>query len=270
MKAPILSTAFTLCLLCALAFVQSAGAQINYTGAGHWIGGSDSSGDGGAGSTFDSSISASGVNGSIDVSQQSACLEGSISGSFFTHIYAIGPGSERADNYLEVQFTVPQTTPYHFKGQGTSTIISSVGDNGGGSIYWLIDGGAVDFAYPGCTCAYDHLGVLSGGVTHTLSMHLDRYHTPTSTGPGLFINTTNMFTFTLALLPKLTVSPSGSDVTVQWPAYVTNFVLESTTKLLPPTVWVPVTNAPVTVNGFFRVTVDRNQAAVRFFRLREQ
>ena len=271
MKSSISSRALALCIICAPALVQMGRAQtIIYTGIGRYIGGSDSAGASGSDSTFDSFVTASGVNGSIDVSQQSACLEGSISGTFFSHIYAIGPGAERADNYLEVQFTVPQTTPYHFRGQGTATIISNVGDNGGGSIFWLIDGGAVDFASPGCTCAYDHLGVLTAGVTHTLSMHLDRYHTPTSTGPGLFINTTNIFTFTLALLPKLSVSSSGSDVAVQWPAYATNFVLESTTNLLPPTVWSPVTNTPSTLNGFFRVTVDRNQAAVRFFRQREQ
>ncbi len=190
-------------------------------------------------------------------------------GTFLTHIYAVGPGQERADNYLEVQFTVPQNTPYHFRGQGRDVLLSSVGGSGGGSLYWFLDYGAVDFANPACTCAYDHRGVLSAGVTHTLSMHLDRYLVPNSTGPGLFISTTNTFTFTLTLVPALSASLLGSDIAIQWPAYATNFVLESTTNLSPPVLWAPVTNAPVTINGFFRITGDRTEAA-RFFRLREQ
>jgi hypothetical protein len=255
-------------LVAAPAVLQPASAQINYNGIGRYIGGSDSSGAIGSDFTFNSSISASGVNGSIDVSQNSSCLQGSISGTFLSHIYALGPAAERADNYLEVQFTVPQTIPYHFRAQGKDVLISSVGGGGGGSLYWLIDYGALDSANPVCTCAYDHLGVLTAGVTHTLSMHLDRYITPNSSGPGLFINTTNTFTFTLNLIPSLSVSDAGSDIAVQWPAYGTNFVLESTTSFAPP-VWAPVTNAPATINGFLRVTVDKS-AASRFFRLREQ
>jgi len=101
-------------------------------------------------------------------------------------------------------------------------------------------------------------------------MHLDRYLVPNSTGPGLFINTTNTFTFTLSLVPALSVSSSGTEVAVQWPAYGTNFVLESTTSLSQPTVWTTVTNAATTSGAFLRVTVDRSEATVRFFRLREE
>jgi hypothetical protein len=268
-RRPITARALVVCLIYAPAFLRLASAQISYNGIGRYIGGSDSAGDSGPYPTFDSSISASGVNGSINVSQTSTCLQGSISGTFFTHIYAIGPNAERADNYMEVQFTVPKSTPYHFRAQGIDAVVSSVGGSGGGSIYWLIDYGALDAANPGCTCAYDRLGVLPAGATHTLSMHLDRFVVPTSTGPGLFISTTNTFTFTLTLVPALSVSASGSDVAVQWPEYATNFVLESTTRLNPPMVWAAVTNAPATINGFFRVTVDGSEAA-RFFRLREQ
>jgi formylglycine-generating enzyme required for sulfatase activity len=65
---------------------------------------------------------------------------------------------------------------------------------------------------------------------------------------------------------QMGIKPTGKNVLLSWPASLPNYVLQSTTNLVPAT-WLTVTNVvPVLVNNSFTVTVT-NTARARFFRL---
>ena len=66
--------------------------------------------------------------------------------------------------------------------------------------------------------------------------------------------------------PRLTIILSGPNVVLLWPADATGFTLQSTTDLVPPTVWSPVLIPPVLVNGQNAVT-NPISATQQFFRL---
>lgn len=69
-------------------------------------------------------------------------------------------------------------------------------------------------------------------------------------------------------VPVLSVVRFEEGVTLRWPVFATNFVLEAATNLSPPAVWVAVTNSIETVGESFSVTVHRDLPK-RFFRLQE-
>ena len=70
----------------------------------------------------------------------------------------------------------------------------------------------------------------------------------------------------------MTVNPGGSvtqapnSIILAWPTNNAGFTLQSTTILLPLTIWTTVSNAPVVVNGQYTVT-NINSGAQQFFRL---
>jgi len=71
--------------------------------------------------------------------------------------------------------------------------------------------------------------------------------------------------------PRLTITPSGTNVNLTWPSTVAGFsysayTLQSTTNLAPPTVWATNSPAPVVVNGQNGVT-NASSGAQQFFRL---
>jgi hypothetical protein len=66
--------------------------------------------------------------------------------------------------------------------------------------------------------------------------------------------------------PSLSIVSTSGALTLDWPLSGTNFVLEATFSLIPPTSWTPVTNG-VTANGRFSVQIQSAEPA-RFFRLR--
>lgn len=68
--------------------------------------------------------------------------------------------------------------------------------------------------------------------------------------------------------PPLSFGRSGNSLVISWPVEATGYVLDRTTNLAPPIVWLPVTNPPpVTVGGFKYVT-NTIGAGSEFFRLR--
>ena len=74
--------------------------------------------------------------------------------------------------------------------------------------------------------------------------------------------------------PLLTVSvnhggsptQAPNSIILAWPTNGTGFTLQSTTTLLPLTIWTPVTNTPVVINGQYTVT-NLSSGAQQFFRL---
>ncbi|HEU0009665.1 MAG TPA: hypothetical protein VFT34_07610 [Verrucomicrobiae bacterium] len=68
-------------------------------------------------------------------------------------------------------------------------------------------------------------------------------------------------------LPVLSMVRSDETLTLRWPVFATNFVLEATTNLSPPIAWAEVTNSTQAVGESFSVTVDPGLHR-RFFRLR--
>src|ERR1039458_6423 len=65
---------------------------------------------------------------------------------------------------------------------------------------------------------------------------------------------------------QMGITPAGKNVILSWPATATNYVLQSTTNLVPAN-WLTVSNVvPVLGNNSFTVSVT-NTALARFFRL---
>lgn len=66
--------------------------------------------------------------------------------------------------------------------------------------------------------------------------------------------------------PKLAVIPASPNLLLSWPASASALVVNSTTNLAPPVVWLPVTNSPINQGGTWSVSLPVT-GALRFFRL---
>jgi len=100
----------------------------------------------------------------------------------------------------------------------------------------------------------------------------------TLAGNTLYGTTIDYFTdvyddtlFSLSFRPLLTVTLSGASVILSWPTNVagfdyTGYTLQSTTNLVSPTFWAPVSPAPLVVNGQNTVT-NSISGNSRFYRL---
>jgi uncharacterized repeat protein (TIGR03803 family) len=76
--------------------------------------------------------------------------------------------------------------------------------------------------------------------------------------------------FSLSLpAPRLTITPSGPNVILTWPANAAGFTLQSTTNLVSPADWSAVAQSAVTNAGQISVTVPTNPGR-KFFRLELQ
>jgi len=63
-----------------------------------------------------------------------------------------------------------------------------------------------------------------------------------------------IFSLTVPLPPQLTIMAAAPNVILSWPTNFMGFTLESTTNLLSPAVWSPVSPLPVVVNGQYTLT----------------
>jgi uncharacterized repeat protein (TIGR03803 family) len=81
-------------------------------------------------------------------------------------------------------------------------------------------------------------------------------------GAAAFFNGT---LFSLALLPQLTITPSGSNSILTWPTNFTGYNLQSTSDLFSP-VWTTNSTVPVVLNAQYTVT-NRVSGTQQFFRL---
>jgi uncharacterized repeat protein (TIGR03803 family) len=75
-----------------------------------------------------------------------------------------------------------------------------------------------------------------------------------------------VFSLTLPPPPQLTITRSGTNVIVTWPANFNGFTLEFATNLVPPAVWNTNLPVPVAVNGQFTVT-NPISGSQKFYRL---
>ncbi len=77
--------------------------------------------------------------------------------------------------------------------------------------------------------------------------------------------------FSLSFMPQLTLFPSGTNLVLAWPTNYagfdfTSYTLQSTTNLVSPVIWSPVSPPPVVVNGQNTVT-NFTSGHQQFFRL---
>jgi uncharacterized repeat protein (TIGR03803 family) len=75
-----------------------------------------------------------------------------------------------------------------------------------------------------------------------------------------------VFSLTLPAPPQLTITRSGTNVIVTWPANAAGFALQSATNLVSPSVWSTNLPAPVVVNGQNTVT-NAISGTRQFYRL---
>lgn len=91
-----------------------------------------------------------------------------------------------------------------------------------------------------------------------------------STGEGGSLGYGTVYRF--SLLPEIILAMSGTNVALTWPehnvGFTNDFTLESTTNLVSPVTWSPVSPAPTVVNGLNTVT-NSVSGAQMFFRLRQ-
>jgi hypothetical protein len=66
--------------------------------------------------------------------------------------------------------------------------------------------------------------------------------------------------------PQLAIIPSGANVILTWPTAAAGFTLQSTTNLVSPVVWSPVSPGPIVVNGQNAVT-NPISGTRKFYRL---
>ena len=71
----------------------------------------------------------------------------------------------------------------------------------------------------------------------------------------------------LAAPLRLSASSTGSGLTLQWPLRGAGSALMTTMHVAPPAVWQPVTNAVQNTGTMFNLTLPRDPAPARFYRL---
>jgi uncharacterized repeat protein (TIGR03803 family) len=79
-------------------------------------------------------------------------------------------------------------------------------------------------------------------------------------------NNGTVFSLSLPPPPQLTIIPSGANVILTWPTNAAGFALQSTTNLVSPVVWSPVSPGPVVVNGQYAVT-NSTSGTNKFYQL---
>jgi hypothetical protein len=68
----------------------------------------------------------------------------------------------------------------------------------------------------------------------------------------------------------LSVTGSGKEGLLFWPAYGVGAVLRSATNLALPITWIPVTNQPVLVSNQWQITLPTGNSETRFYQLESQ
>ena len=105
-------------------------------------------------------------------------------------------------------------------------------------------------------------GALRSGP-NTLAVELHRYGAP----DPAFVFDLELAAYAAAALPRLQVARQQDVVTLRWPDWSRNYLLESAPALNPPVRWKAVTNAPVVMADEQILALPRTNAA-QLFRLR--
>jgi len=134
---------------------------------------------------------------------------------------------------------------------------------------------ANSYTVAGGVVTFTNLGILASGaqINLTVIVHPTTTGTITDTAscrssvidPLKANNSASVKTIVQSL--SLSVSRVGASLTMTWPTDEGNYLLESTTDLMPPAVWTPVTNPPpAVVDGQNAVTIPIGSGG-EFFRL---
>jgi hypothetical protein len=123
----------------------------------------------------------------------------------------------------------------------------------------------VTFDASGQTATVNLDNPLTAGTTYQMQIQ----NTPDLSGN--VIVTTNV-SFTAGNdLPQLTISLSGGQAVISWPAPSTGFNLQETSAIVSPAsaiVWSPITTpAPTVINGRNTVSLNAATSGSRFYRL---
>lgn len=132
---------------------------------------------------------------------------------------------------------------------------------------------------PGATAYTIRRASISGGAYFTIATGVSgTNHTDTTiTNGAMFfyvVSAGNAYGESLASneasvavpFPRLAASPSAANVMLSWSNPASVMLLRSTTSLVPPVAWLPVTNAPSLQNGIWQLHWSPDDSA-RFFRL---
>jgi hypothetical protein len=124
-----------------------------------------------------------------------------------------------------------------------------------GAPYYLMDGPAIETTVNFHNIKYDpssdsFVAVAAAGASGARVLYLAAVQVTSSALPEA---------------PRLTITRSGSDVVIRWPASATGYVLEASASLSAPS-WSAVSGTPQADGDFLRMTVPIG-SGMRFFRL---
>jgi uncharacterized repeat protein (TIGR03803 family) len=170
-------------------------------------------------------------------------------GSGFTALHSFS-GSDGANPYAAL--TLSGNTLY-----GTADSFDSAND---GTVFKLTTGGA-DF-----TILHSFAGADGGDPSGALIISGNTLYGTTLFGGSSDFGTVFSVVVPLVTAPQLALAPAGPNIILTWPTSAPGFTLQSTTSLVPPAVWMPVSPAPTIIDGQFTVT-NSASAAQQFYRL---
>ena len=182
-------------------------------------------------------------------------------GTGFKNLYSFTGGNEgyypQAGLILSGN-TLYGTTPYG-------------GTNGSGTVFAVnTDGTGFTNLYSFTAFNYDNL-TNSDGFYPLAGLILSGNTLYGTASAGGSSDNGTVFSLTLgsvsAPAPTLTIFPSGANVILTWSANVTGFTLQSTTNLVPPTVWTTVSPPPYAVIYTNNVVTNTISGTNQFYRL---
>jgi hypothetical protein len=215
-------------------------------------------------------------------------------GSLYARLYGTGVsgsfvGGASCDSGFTGNFYVAQDAPFRFIARQTAqfTTTAQLTAPGGGD-----DNTFAEIETGTCHLPQYWLGYLSGPPGDNSSISLDTNGTFLAGLPYNFASELSfergwtlisdgylewVRTLDFAIIlnstnptnpPNIFLQSSPTNLSLQWPALITNVVLEATTDLTQPNLWASVTNQATVVGGALQVTTTYDYPA-RFFRLRQ-
>ena len=173
-------------------------------------------------------------------------------------------------NYLTYTITVSNGGP------ATATGVIAV-DALPPTVNFISASPASGYTFAGGVVTFTNLGILGSGAQTSVSIVVQPTAAATITDtascrsdlidPFKANNSASVKTIVDLLYLPLSVSLVDHSLVISWPANTGSYFLESTTNLISPTAWTPITNPPPTVvNGQNTITVPISSGS-EFFRL---
>jgi hypothetical protein len=152
--------------------------------------------------------------------------------------------------------------------------LTGISGNRAISLSWMGVSGATTYAVSSTTNLSQPFHLLVSGLTNSVYLDtnavsgcINYYQVTAANGCDVSANSATLGVLLVnPVLSVANVSGAGGRLVIAWPAWADDWQLVSATNLVPPVVWLPVTNQATINNEQSTVTLPLD-AAARFFRL---